>query len=130
MTFDPDVKSLLDGKNFAALSTLMPGGQPQTQIMWVDGDGDHVVVNTEVARQKYRNIEADPRVTITVFDAASPYRYAEVRGRVTETVGGDEARAHIDALSEKYTGGPYQGQIGSDRVIVKITPDKVHKWGF
>jgi PPOX class probable F420-dependent enzyme len=121
---DDNVKSLARAKNFAALTTLMPDGQPQTQIMWVDADDEHVLINTEVHRQKFKNVERDPRVTLAVFDGENPYHYAEVRGRVTGTVRGDEARSHIDRLSEKYTGGPYAPQIQSERVILQITPER------
>jgi PPOX class probable F420-dependent enzyme len=122
---DPAALALAQGKNFAALTTLLPGGQPSTQVMWVDADDDHVLINTEVHRQKFTNISRDPRVTVTVIDAGNPYRYAEIRGRVTETVTGPEARAHIDSLSEKYAGGPYGNEIQSERVILKITPERV-----
>ena len=79
MSLDPDLARLARGKNFAALTTLMSDGQPQTQIMWVDADDDALVINTEVGRQEYRNVEADPRVTVTIFDAENPYRYIEAR---------------------------------------------------
>jgi PPOX class probable F420-dependent enzyme len=120
---DPTVKDLATGKNFAALTTLFGDGHPQTQIMWVDADDEHVLINTEVHRQKYKNVHRDPRVTVTVFDAANPYHYAEVRGRVVEEVRGEDARAHIDHLSQKYTGGPYTNPIQSERVLLKIAPD-------
>lgn len=122
---DSAARDLAQAKNFAALTTLLPSGQPSTQVMWVDADDDHVLINTEVHRQKFTNITKDPRVTVTVIDAANPYRYAEIRGRVTEKVTGPEARAHIDALSEKYTGAPYGPEIQSERVILRITPDRV-----
>lgn len=118
------VRKLATGRNFGTLTTLMPGGQPQSQLVWVDADDDHLLVNTEVERQKFRNVQRDPRVTVTIIDAENPYHYAEIRGRVTETVRGDEARAHIDTLSQRYTGGPYQNPIRSDRVIIKITPER------
>ena len=89
-----------------------------------------MIINTETGRQKFRNVERDPRVTVTVFDNANPYRYVEARGRVVETVGGDEARANIDHLSEKYTGAAYANPIGTERVILRIAVDKVHKNGF
>ncbi len=130
MTIDSDLKTMATGKNFAVLSTLMPDGQPQTQLMWVHADDDHVLINTEIGRQKFRNIERDPRVTVTVFDAANPYQYVEARGRVSETVGGDEARADIDDLSQKYTNGPYANPIHTERVILRIAVDKVHKMGI
>ncbi|MCU1493825.1 MAG: pyridoxamine 5-phosphate oxidase-related FMN-binding [Acidimicrobiaceae bacterium] len=121
---DPTVKELAQSKHFAALTTLLPDGQPQTQIMWVDADDEHILINTEVHRQKFKNVQRDPRATVAIFDEANPYHYAEVRGRVVETVVGDEARAHIDKLSEKYTGAPYANPIQSERVILKIAPDR------
>lgn len=130
MTLDPDLHQLAAAKNFAAMSTLMPDGQPQTQLMWVHADEQHLIINTEIGRQKFRNVERDPRVTVTVFDSENPYRYIEARGRVVETVGGDAARANIDDLSQKYTGGPYANPISTERVVLRIAVDKVHRNGI
>lgn len=127
MTIDADLKNLATAKNFAALTTLSADGQPRTHVMWVDADDEHVLINTEVHRAKFKDIERDPRVTITVINGENPYQYVEVRGRVAETVRGDEARAHIDALSRRYTGNDYGAQIQSERAIVRITPEKLHK---
>ncbi len=122
---EPNVKSLAQAKNFAAFSTLLPDGQPMTHVMWVDADDEHLLINTEVGRQKFRNVSPDPRVTVTVIDAASPYHYVEVRGEVVETVRGQEARDHIDQLSHKYTGGPYDpSAIQTERVILRIAPSR------
>ena len=131
MTIDADLKALAQGKNFAALTTILPSGHPQTQIMWVDADDEHVLINTEAGRQKFRNVEADPRVTVTVFNNDNPYQYVEARGKVVGTVGGDEARAHIDELSQKYMGAPYGNPIGPEgRVILKIEVERIHKNGI
>ena len=130
MTLDTDLKTMAQAKNFAALTTLMPDGQPQTQLMWVHADDEHVFINTETGRQKFRNIEGDPRVTITVFDVDNPYRYVEARGRAVETVTGDAARANIDELAQKYTGADYANPIATERVIVRIGVDHVHKNGI
>ncbi len=126
MALDDRVKALATGRNFAALTTLFEDGTPQTQVMWVDADDEHVLVNTEVHRAKYRNVQADPRVTITIWDADDPYRYVEVRGRVTDEIGGQEARAHIDRCAQRYTGDDYAPEIQSERVVLRITPDRVH----
>lgn len=123
--FDETAKELLTGKNFAALTTLLPGGQPSTQMMWVDADDAHILINTETGRQKFRNVSRDPRVAVTVIDQSNPYRYTEVRGRVVGTITGTEAREHIDQLSEKYTGGPYANPITTERVILQIEPERV-----
>ena len=126
MALDSALQQLATGKNFAAMTTLMPDGQPQTQIMWVHADDDHLFINTEPDRQKFRNVERDPRVTVTVFDGENPYSYVEARGRVVATEKGAPAAAHIDELSQKYMGQPYAA--GTDnRVILTIEVDKVHR---
>ena len=68
------VRRLAKGKNFAAFTTLLPDGQPMTHVMWVDCDDEHVLINTERHRQKAKNIRRDPRVTVTIWDQAEPYR--------------------------------------------------------
>lgn len=130
MALDPDLKDLAQAKNFAALTTLMPDGHPQTQIMWVGADDEHVIINTQLDRQKYRNVFADPRVTVTVFDADNPYRYVEARGRVARTQDGAAAAASIDELSRKYTGGDYGMGPTDRRVILFIDVERVHKNGY
>ncbi len=122
---EPAIKSLAStGKNFGTVSVHLPSGDIATNVMWVDADDDHVLFNTEVHRAKYRAVQADPRVTVMIWDAENPYAFAEVRGTVVETVTGDEARAHIDALAQRYMGQDYPGQIESERVIVRVRPDK------
>jgi PPOX class probable F420-dependent enzyme len=116
----PKVIELASGENFAALTTLLPDGHPQTQVMWVDADGDHLLINTEVHRQKFRNVERDPRVTLTIWDKEDPYTFVEVRGEVVEKAKGPEARRHIDELSHKYHGKPYGTPIRSERVMLRI----------
>ncbi|HEX6425993.1 MAG TPA: TIGR03618 family F420-dependent PPOX class oxidoreductase [Acidimicrobiales bacterium] len=115
-----------EGTNIAAVTTLMPDGTPQTTPVWIDADGDHILVNTEVHRQKYKNVTRDPRVTVTIWEAANPWIYGEVRGTVVETVTGPAARSHIDELSRKYVGHDYANPIQSERVILKVAP--VRQW--
>lgn len=119
---DDKIRALAAGKNFAAVTTLMPDGSPQTTPLWVDADGEHLLLNTEVHRQKYKNVSRDPRITVTIIDAENPYSYGEVRGEVVETITGPDARAHIDALAQKYQGTDYGNPIQSERVILKVAP--------
>jgi len=122
--FHPMVLELARGQNFAALTTLLPGGHPQTQVMWIDADEQHLLINTEAHRQKFKNVERDPRVTVTIWDKEDPYRFVEVRGEVVEKVKGQEARKHIDELSHKYHGRAYQTPIQSERVVLRISPSR------
>jgi len=127
MTLDPDVVRLAKGKHLATVVTLMPDGQPQALLTWVDTDGEHVLVNTEPQRQRARNLRRDPRITVLIHSAEDPWDWAEVRGHVVEMVIGEQARAHIDELSRKYTGADYRNPVGPQgRVILKIAADKVN----
>ena len=118
-------QELASGANHAVLATLLPSGQPQTHIVCIDHDGEHLLVNSETERRKVRNVRRDPRVTVLVFDAADMDNWVEARGRVIEIVEGEEARRHIDALAQKYLGVPdYPNPIRSPRVILKIAVDR------
>jgi PPOX class probable F420-dependent enzyme len=126
MALDKDVVRLAKGKNLASVVTLMPNGQPQAQLTWIDTDGDHILVNTEPQRQRAKNIERDNRMTVLIHSTDDPWDWAEVRGKVTETIDGQQARDHIDKLSRKYVGTDYRNQIGPHgRVILVVEPTKV-----
>src|SRR5690349_935571 len=98
MPLDDDAARLAKGQNLATVVTLMPDGRPQAQLTWIDHDGENILVNTEPQRQKSRNIRRDPRVTVLIHSATDTQDWAEVRGRVVETIDGARARAHIDEL--------------------------------
>lgn len=127
---DPKIKGLSTAKNYATICFHLPGGQIGSHVMWVDATDDHLLINTEVHRVKYTSMAADPNVTLTVMDAANPYAYGEVRGRVSGEIRGSEARAHIDALSQRYVGTDYQRDIQSERVIVQIEPVRQRTYGL
>ncbi|MEU3772960.1 PPOX class F420-dependent oxidoreductase [Streptomyces sp. NPDC032472] len=122
------VRKLLDAPHPAVLSTLNPDGSPQSSVVWVSRDGGELLISTEEGRRKARNILADPRVGVTVFDLANPYLYAEIRG--TATVTEDTGRAVAVRIAEEYL-GPGGGKEYRDapaedvRVVVRITPTKI-----
>ena len=127
MALDDYTAQLAKGTNLATVVTLMPDGQPQALLTWVDHDGEHILINTEPVRQRARNVRRDPRITVLIHSSENAWDWAEVRGRVVETVGGDRARAHIDELSRRYTGEDYGRTIGPDgRIILVIEPEKIN----
>jgi PPOX class probable F420-dependent enzyme len=127
MALDEDVVRLAKGPNLATVATLMPNGQPQALLTWIDTDGDVLLVNTEPQRQRARNVARDPRITVLIHSAENPWDWAEVRGHVVETVTGKVARAHLDELSNRYVGTDYQNPIGPQgRIILRIAADKVN----
>ena len=119
-------RSLFQNKNFAFLSTLMNDGSPQVSPVWVDIEGDEILVNTAQGRVKQKNVSRDPRVAISVADSANPYSMVTVQGRVVKqtTEGADR---HIDQMAKKYLGmDRYPGRApGEKRIILRIRPEKV-----
>ncbi len=112
MALDEDTVRLAKGKNLATVVTLMPDGQPQALPTWVDTDGEYLLVNTEPTRQRAKNLARDPRITVLIQASDDPWDWSEVRGHVVATVGGPEARQHIDELSRRYVGTEYSAPIG------------------
>jgi PPOX class probable F420-dependent enzyme len=108
------------------IATTMPDGSPQLTQTWVDTDGTHIVINTVQGFQKLKNIERDPRVAVNVLDPDDASSYYAVRGTVVETTT-EGGRESIEALSQKYTGGPYRnyGGEGQTRVLLRIRVDRI-----
>lgn len=100
-----DLKEVLDGPNFAHLTTLDPDGHPQASAMWVGREGDLIHMNTEVGRRKERNLRRDPRVAISISPHRDPYANWSIQGRVVE-LRREGARDEIDRFAERYLGGP------------------------
>ena len=125
-TLPADLLDLLRRPSLGFIATTMPDGSPQLTEVWLDTDGDHVVVNSVTTHLKVRNVARDPRVAVTIADPDDPARYFQVRGRVTETTT-DGAADHIEMLSRRYLGTPYPWYGGRDQVRIKliITPDRV-----
>ena len=130
-SISPGFKKLLSEPAFAEVATLMADGSPQITQVWVDTDGEHVLINTAENRQKTRNVRRDPRVAINVHDPAKPFRIANIRGRVVEEISAG-AKQHVDALAKKYMGADRYsfGQPGQQRIILKIQPERIHTIGL
>lgn len=123
-----NVRRLLDEPNFAVLATINADGSPQSSVVWMDRDGDQIVVSTRQGRRKDRNMRRDPRVSLTVWDRDDPGMYAEIRGRAT--VSDDPGRALAVRMAEKYNGAGGGEEFLSlppehVRVVARITPDHV-----
>ena len=120
---------LLNEKHLAQVVTLMADGSPHISPVWVDTDGENVVINVQEGRVKLRNMRRDPRVAISVYDAANPYtRVLNVRGRVTG-ITPENGAAHIDDLSDKYDGvRPYPNHDPDrPRQVITTKPDRIYR---
>ena len=123
-------RDLFTKKAFAHVATVGRDGAPQVTPVWIDYDGQHVLVNTAANRQKDHNLQRDGRVAMSITDPDNAYRYLEVRGKVVErtTQGAD---AHIDSLAKRYLGQdkyPWR-RPGEVRVIFKVAPEHTTHMG-
>ena len=109
----------------ATIATLLPNGRVQNVPVWVDYDGEHLLVVTREDTRKHRNVRRDPRVTVTVIDPEDNYRYVEVRGEVVE-VGSEGALEFSDRQARRYWGvDEYPFARDTPRVLFHIRPERV-----
>jgi len=129
---------LLTRPIIGVFTTMLPDGQPQSSLVWVDQDGTCARVNTTLERRKGRDLVADPRVSLLVVDPDDTSRFMQIRGLAELLT--DGAEAHLDALTRRYTEHPaYYGFIypveqrtRETRVICRIharrvTLDAIHR---
>jgi PPOX class probable F420-dependent enzyme len=92
------------------LTTMLPDGQPQSSLVWVDFDGECARVNTTLQRQKGRNLLANPKLSLLVVDPDNTARFIQIRGDAELVSEG--ALEQLDALTRKYTRHPrYYGFV-------------------
>ena len=119
MSLPDDVKALIRGANFAHLATVMPDGSPQAAPVWVDLDGDRVLVATGEGSLKARNTKRDGRVALSVIAYDDPYREAQLRGRVAERWKDTDFKI-MDRISRKYTGSAFPMRDKPEQRVVLV----------
>ena len=116
-------RDLLERPLFAHLATVRPDGSPQSSVMWFDWDGQVLRITHTKSRQKFANIEKDPRVALSIADPDDQYRYLEVRGRVETVEDDDETASFYKSLQHRY-GMDYEIADAPERVIMIIRPER------
>lgn len=122
-TLSDRAREFVDADELAIIATIEPDGRPQQSPVWVKSDGDDIVFSTVAGRRKATNLARDPRVGVLIVPRDSPYTYLEVRGTATLTA--DPDGALIQELAQKYTGGSYTEDPATERLIVRVTPERV-----
>jgi PPOX class probable F420-dependent enzyme len=121
----PDsIRALLEGANFAHVASVLPNGAPHSVPVWITIEGDRLAFFTQPGSRKARNLAADPRVAISIVDHENPYKTAQIRGRVVETVTGEAALEIMDRMSVRYTGKPFPYRQG---IALLVEPEKFYE---
>lgn len=114
---------ILDSKSLAHIATIGPNGAPQNNPVWFDWDGSQVKFSQTKTRQKYKNLQRDSRISLSIVDPENPYRYLELRGQVSK-VEEDPENEFINAMAKKYLDKdiyPFH-QPGDERVVLYVEP--------
>jgi len=129
-TLEPDARQLLEDANFCYIATVGKDGRPQVNPIWVDVEGDEVLVNSEDGRSWPNNLRRDPQVTLCVPEKDNPYHYVTIWGRVVEDTQ-EGAFEHIDELAKTYLDKDKypNNEPGDVRVIFRIEVEKVKLYG-
>ena len=121
----PDaLRDLLENPNYGALGTVRPDGTVQVNPMWFEFDGEHVLFTHTTTRQKYRNLQANPSMSLMVFDPEQPYRYLEVRGRLVEEIPDPEGAFYVRFGRRYGNAGQQPPPDRAQRVILKMSIEK------
>jgi PPOX class probable F420-dependent enzyme len=105
-TLHPDARTLLESAALAHMITVNADGSPQVTCVWVGVDGEEIVSAHLRHSLKVRNVERDPRVSLSLEGAATNAlglkEYLVVHGRARVQQGG--APELLQALAHVYLG--------------------------
>jgi len=117
---------LMQSRALAHMATIGPKGEPHTTPVWFGWDGTHMLFSLTKGRQKYRNLQREPRLALSIVDPTDPYRFIEVRGRLVR-IDEDPDRRFINWLAKKYINQdvhPYH-QPGDEWVVMVVEPKHI-----
>lgn len=123
-------EDLLETTALIHVATLGPDGEPQSNSVWFDWDGEHIKFSQTKTRQKCKNVNRAPRIAVSMVDPENPYRYLEVRGEVTK-IEEDPNLDFTSAIAKKYLGMDeyLYHQSGDERVVLYVKPEHTTQQG-
>jgi PPOX class probable F420-dependent enzyme len=119
------VRAFLEAPNVASVATVDDDGTPRQAVVWyrIEPD-DRVLINSRTPRRWCTNLLRDPRVSLSVIDAADPYRWVGITGVVDEVIDADVERARDDivVLAHRYhPEGPTESSLATFRSQPRVT---------
>lgn len=126
------VREFLQQPRFAVVATINSDGSPQQTVLWFVLEDNTIVMNTTANRQKTRNLERDPRVSICVPDG---YRYVVLSGRAELVENREQSQKDIEHLAIRYLGEQTgRARIAEfsqqQRVSIRVPIERVHAYGI
>lgn len=123
----PRFRRLLELPLFGHLGTVRPDGTVQVNPMWFEFDGEHVRFTHTSKRQKFRNLQKNPSMSLSMTDPDEPTRYLEVAGRLVDVIEDPTGDFYV-RLGKRY-GNPGQTPPpdSADRVILVMSIERFTK---
>lgn len=117
--------ALIDGKNFGNLAFVTPKGNPHVSPVWIDRDGDTILINAAEFRAKVKLLKVDQKVMLSIMDQQNPYKKVLIRGHVV-AITKNGALEQNNGMSVKYLGTVDDpDRPPGDRVLIKIQADSI-----
>ena len=123
-TIPDDLRDLFDEVALAHVSYLNSRGQIVTFPMWVDYDGEHLLISSPIGSRKGKALRDRPQVSIEIVSAKNPWHWVSISGRVVD-IQPDQDLAFIDRMAHKYTGKAYERR--TPREVFNVAIDRVSR---
>ncbi len=119
----------LQEPNFGIVAALRGDGSVHQSVVWVDWDGEHVLVNLTTTRAKLGLLQEDRRISLLVLQRDDAYTWLGIEGEVAE-ITTEGAEAHMHHQAGVYFGRErYDLPEGEQRVLVRIAPQTITTHG-
>lgn len=132
---DEDIQRFLGTREVVILATVQLDGSPLAMPVWFWHDRESLVMFSEAATQKVRNIRRDPRVCVVAESGSRDDARAVMIGGRAEFLDESPARkALVRAVIDKYKpnlGRRWRGEaMPADRVMFRVVPAWVRAYGM
>lgn len=133
-TLSPAVRALLEEQRYCVFAAVGPDGLPHQTVLWYELQGDEIMMNTALGREKDKHLRRDPRASFCIEDG---YRYVTITGTCTlQWEDQDAAHADIHRLAVRYMGEERAEQMSANqfrkegRETIRMSIERVDAHGF
>ena len=119
VTIPEDLRDLFEEPALAHFSYLNKRGQIVTFPMWVDVDGEHLLVSSPVGSRKGKALRERPDVAVSIVSNNNRWHWISISGRVID-IQPDDNLEFIDRMAQKYTGKAYERRTPREVFTVEI----------
>ncbi len=119
-SIDPEILA----NDTAVIATINPAGVPQLTAVWYVIQDGRVRVSINRKRQKGRNLQKNPNVSLLIYHPDTQDYFAEIRGQATLIA--DDDYQLSDLIAKRYN-ADFRAfdQPGDGRWIIDVAPTRV-----